>query len=432
MTARRGIGGWSVDDIVAYLKTGHNKTARRHRPDGRNAQFVDFAHERRRSQGDCDLSEGSDRSGSRRTRRPGRSADDQDDEVGGAKIYADECSGCHAADGKGSPDLFPSLERLRRRCSKPIRRRCCMSSAGRAQRRHAAAPTAPAMPEFGWLLKTTKWPPSLPISATPGAIPRRRCRHTRSAKRGRLWSSAATESALRQHRSRRLGPIRHYHRAPKNREKRRNFIPLQLAFLIKIKGDGGDPRSIIIKITSFSLEPKAVRSGKWKARHSENGLWSMAAASITASMTSDMRVRSWSPCTDRVERQKFRSAGRIGPWTPAWCSAPARNWGSIQHICLGPRAASEAEVIVTFPIPTAAQRMRSRPEARRPEKYDSVLNALPAEAGQRLLIFRQNAENAAVGAVEKLLVLVGQWRMIVTGMLVLISHEFISIQWEPG
>ena len=25
--ARRGLGGWAVDDIVAYLKTGHNKTS---------------------------------------------------------------------------------------------------------------------------------------------------------------------------------------------------------------------------------------------------------------------------------------------------------------------------------------------------------------------------------------------------------------------
>jgi mono/diheme cytochrome c family protein len=71
----------------------------------------------------------------------------------GSQIYADECSGCHTASGKGSPRMFPSLNG-----SAAVQQRDPTSllhvvlrgarSAGTDK-----APTAPAMPAFEWILK---------------------------------------------------------------------------------------------------------------------------------------------------------------------------------------------------------------------------------------------------------------------------------------
>jgi mono/diheme cytochrome c family protein len=70
----------------------------------------------------------------------------------GAKIYLDECSGCHAADGKGTERLFTALN------GSAAVQQTDPSSLMHVVLRGARsvgtdkAPTAPAMPEFGWLL----------------------------------------------------------------------------------------------------------------------------------------------------------------------------------------------------------------------------------------------------------------------------------------
>ena len=70
----------------------------------------------------------------------------------GAAIYADECSGCHAADGKGTAGLFPSLD------GSPVVQQTDPTSLLHVVLRGArsvatdGAPTASAMPQFAWLL----------------------------------------------------------------------------------------------------------------------------------------------------------------------------------------------------------------------------------------------------------------------------------------
>ena len=54
-------------------------------------------------------------------------------------------------------------------------------------------------------------------------------------------------------------------------------------------------------------------------------------------------------------------------------------------------------------------------EARRPEKHDGVLNALPAETRQWLGVFRDDAHQPAVGTVDKGRVLVGEGSAIEVG-----------------
>jgi mono/diheme cytochrome c family protein len=70
----------------------------------------------------------------------------------GQQIYADECSGCHKSDGKGTPGLFPSLAGV------PAVQQSNPTSLLHVVLRGASgvgtpkAPTAAAMPAFAWVL----------------------------------------------------------------------------------------------------------------------------------------------------------------------------------------------------------------------------------------------------------------------------------------
>jgi mono/diheme cytochrome c family protein len=70
----------------------------------------------------------------------------------GGKIYADECAGCHAADGKGSAGLFPPLAGSA--LVQQLDPTSLMHVVLRGARSVATdgAPTAPAMPQFAWVL----------------------------------------------------------------------------------------------------------------------------------------------------------------------------------------------------------------------------------------------------------------------------------------
>jgi mono/diheme cytochrome c family protein len=70
----------------------------------------------------------------------------------GEAIYADECSSCHLPAGNGVPGLFPRLSD-----SSSVRSRDPISLIrvvlrGTRSVATAQAPTAAAMPSFGWLL----------------------------------------------------------------------------------------------------------------------------------------------------------------------------------------------------------------------------------------------------------------------------------------
>jgi len=72
--------------------------------------------------------------------------------VAGQAIYRDQCSACHGLDGRGIPQLFPSLaDSAMVRSSDPtslvrILLRGAQSLATSAE------PTAPGMPSYGWQL----------------------------------------------------------------------------------------------------------------------------------------------------------------------------------------------------------------------------------------------------------------------------------------
>ena len=70
----------------------------------------------------------------------------------GNAIYADQCAACHGADGSGVEGLFPMLK------GSPLVQSVDPASALHVLLRGARsaatdlAPTAPAMPAFGWML----------------------------------------------------------------------------------------------------------------------------------------------------------------------------------------------------------------------------------------------------------------------------------------
>jgi len=145
--ARRGLGSWSVDDIVAYLKTGHNATGF---ATGPMSETLNLSTSRLT---DADLKAIAvylkDQPG--QSESPPAAPDQGVMRIGG-QIYADECSGCHGADGKGQAGLIPALSH-----SAGVQQTDATSALRvvlRGTRNVATdkAPTAPAMPAFAWIL----------------------------------------------------------------------------------------------------------------------------------------------------------------------------------------------------------------------------------------------------------------------------------------
>jgi mono/diheme cytochrome c family protein len=151
---RRGLGSWSVDDIVAYLKTGHNKTTA---GNGLMSETINLSTSKM-SEDDLRaiatyLKDRPDDKNREQNVAADPPAPGSAMMGAGGKIYADECSGCHSKDGKGAPGLFPSLN------GTPVVQQADPTtlihivlrgglSVGTKQ-----APTGAAMPAFAWVLK---------------------------------------------------------------------------------------------------------------------------------------------------------------------------------------------------------------------------------------------------------------------------------------
>jgi mono/diheme cytochrome c family protein len=142
-----GLGSWSADDIAEYLKTGHNRTS------AAGGLMGEMIADSATHMTDADLHAIAvylkDLPGGEHRAPP--AVDPAAMKMGG-RIYADECSGCHGPNGQGSPGLFPTL------ADAPVVRQNDATSLMHVVLRGARsvgterAPTAPAMPAFGWIL----------------------------------------------------------------------------------------------------------------------------------------------------------------------------------------------------------------------------------------------------------------------------------------
>jgi mono/diheme cytochrome c family protein len=70
----------------------------------------------------------------------------------GQQIYADECSGCHKADGIGTPGLFPALAGISLVQQSDPTSLLHVVLHGTSRLGTSKAPTAAARPAFAWVL----------------------------------------------------------------------------------------------------------------------------------------------------------------------------------------------------------------------------------------------------------------------------------------
>lgn len=145
-----GIGSWSVDDIVQYLKTGHNRAA------GASGPMAEEVERSSSRQSDEDLKaialylkdQGEPGTGKQGTplaaNNPVMKA--------GKAIYSDNCAACHREDGRGVAELFPALRDAPAvRAVNPLSLiRVVVEGAKTAST--DGAPTGPGMPSYAWQL----------------------------------------------------------------------------------------------------------------------------------------------------------------------------------------------------------------------------------------------------------------------------------------
>jgi mono/diheme cytochrome c family protein len=146
---RRGIGSWSGDDLVAYLKTGHNRFTAATGP------MADVVTHSSNKMTDADLHAVATYLKDQPPpgeKSPEPVAASEPVMKLGAAIYADECSACHTPNGAGSANLFPRLAGSASVQSADPTSLIRVVLAGTQSVATDHAPTAPSMPAFAWVL----------------------------------------------------------------------------------------------------------------------------------------------------------------------------------------------------------------------------------------------------------------------------------------
>jgi len=145
---RVGLGGWSVDDIVTYLKTGHNRITAATGP--MSEVVVDSTSHVL----DADLRAIAVylKSLPEREKAPKPVSDSHPSMRAGSAIFADQCAACHAPTGEGIANMFPALKGSSVIQSADPTNLIRIVLQGARSVATDAAPTAPAMPAFDWKL----------------------------------------------------------------------------------------------------------------------------------------------------------------------------------------------------------------------------------------------------------------------------------------
>jgi mono/diheme cytochrome c family protein len=146
--SRTGLGSWTVDDVVQYLKTGRNAHSN---AAGKMAEVVAYSTSQL---SDADLHAiatyikglpASSRAASAATPSAATMKT-------GAAIYSDGCSACHRADGSGQPQTFPRLAgSASAQQGDPATVIHLILGGGRTAPT-PTRPSTPTMPSFAWKL----------------------------------------------------------------------------------------------------------------------------------------------------------------------------------------------------------------------------------------------------------------------------------------
>jgi mono/diheme cytochrome c family protein len=143
--ARVGLGAWSAAELVAYLKSGHNRVSA---ATGPMAEVISLSTEHMT---DPDLKAIATylKSQSGNQDQPQPLPKDNPAMVAGAAIYRDQCSACHGIDGKGVAELFPSIADSSMVKSDDPSTSIRIVLRGARSVGTPAQPTAPGMPSYG-------------------------------------------------------------------------------------------------------------------------------------------------------------------------------------------------------------------------------------------------------------------------------------------
>jgi mono/diheme cytochrome c family protein len=150
--ARTGLGGWSTEEVAAYLKTGHNRVTA---ATGPMAEAVDQSTSKM-TDDDVKAIATYLKSLPGNEKPQATMAASAPEMTAGGAIYRDQCSACHGLDGKGIDRLFPSV------ANSSMARADDPSSVIRIVLRGARSvatdkePTAPGMPSYGWQLNDSQ------------------------------------------------------------------------------------------------------------------------------------------------------------------------------------------------------------------------------------------------------------------------------------
>jgi len=145
---QRGLGHWSEEDIVDYLRSGHNRWMA---ASGPMAEEVTHSSSRMTA---ADLQAIAlyleDQRGQSPSGRPLSPGDPM--MSAGSAIYMDLCAACHRKDGTGSAFLIPSLASSTAVSSREPTSILRVVIQGAQSAATPSEPTGPSMPAFGWQL----------------------------------------------------------------------------------------------------------------------------------------------------------------------------------------------------------------------------------------------------------------------------------------
>ncbi|MGO4567617.1 cytochrome c [Rhizobium sp. 2YAF20] len=143
-----GLGSWSLDDIVAFLKTGHNRRTAAY---GAMSEVVEDSASKMADEDLNDIAIYLKSLPASASSAPSSKAEAGTVSSGQA-IYRDACSACHQSSGQGVPSLFPSLKGSSMVQSRdPLSMIRLVLNGGKAATT-ASDPNGTAMPSFGWKL----------------------------------------------------------------------------------------------------------------------------------------------------------------------------------------------------------------------------------------------------------------------------------------
>lgn len=143
------MGAWSVDDVVGYLKTGHNKQTA---ASGPMSEVITFSTSMMEDQDLRAIAVYLKERGAAAEPAPAAIAADNPQMQAGAAIYTDTCKACHTAAGAGISTIFPKLagSQIVQQSDPTTLVRVIVQGSRFAST--AQAPTGPGMPSFGWRL----------------------------------------------------------------------------------------------------------------------------------------------------------------------------------------------------------------------------------------------------------------------------------------